>query len=127
MHAGFGDYSKSSSNGSSINSNTSVSKGEPYAYAISDAYAAGNRTAYELQASNVHILGLKGVYTSPASLICNRAAASNNLQPSGRNSTGNNGNGGNTEVDHNSATRIQSGMGSALGLTTSIIVVLLSL
>jgi hypothetical protein len=65
---------------------SSLQKGAVYGYTLSETYAAGNTSAYETAANNLHVMAVVGYSTE---LLCNRAGSgSSSTSSSGNNSTG---------------------------------------
>lgn len=84
----------------------SLLKGQPYAYSVSEPFSAGNRSAFDLHASNVYILGLTG---STRTLLCNRPGS--RQQISTNVSDNSNGANGNHASDRGAAPNLASNMG----------------
>jgi hypothetical protein len=100
----------------------SLLAGQSYAYAISEAYSAGNRTAFDLQASNVYILGLTG---STRNLLCNRPGSRQQILTNISGDT--NGASGNNASDHGAATNFLSNMGKVIAFSFFVVTSVLSL
>jgi hypothetical protein len=95
---------------------SSLLQGQAYAYSISDAYSAGNRTTFDLQASNVYILGLTG---STRNLLCNRPGSrqqiSNNVSDNTNDAKGSHGS------DHGAASNVASNMAMIMAFSSFVV------